>query len=413
LPRDLAFDETLGVHYGFGDGLRALAILLIVLFHAHAEIVPQLRFHGINLFVPLLDDLGRLPVAMFFVLSGFLLSRPFLAAILDGRPAPSCGDFWLARLLRIYPLYAFAVVAVAAIDVALMHQRVTAADVATHLTFTHTLSPATSETISGPFWTMAIDAQFYLLLPLLAAAAAAATRRASVAARIEFIVWASLGVLVLNALLRFALLLPMRRPVGIALEEMVTKNIWGTLGVFLLGVLVQLWTMFAGRFSSESRRRSARRAFAAGAGLLTVHVVAEVLHLHAAGGYVALSDKIWGALEDVVGGAGCALIVLGFAARPDGAVARVLSAPAAVAFAALSYAVYLFHSTVLKALSPALAGLPVNAGFALLFVLGLGAVLLPAYAANRLIERPFLRLKDRLRVRLSARVSAVERAAGS
>lgn len=407
-PDDLRFDERQRVHYGFGDGLRALAILLIVLFHAHAEIVPELRFHGMNLFVPLLDDLGRLPVAMLFVLSGFLLSRPFLAAILGARPLAPFGEFWLARLLRIYPLYAFAVGAVALIDLFCMHHTVTAADVVSHLTFAHTMSPATAESISGPFWTMAIDAQFYILLPLLAAAALALTQRGSVAVRIRFVVAASLGILLLNALVRFALLLQVRVPVQIALEEVLIKNIWGTLGVFLLGALVQLWTMFAGRFSLEARRRISRGAFAAAAVVLAIHVVGEVLHLHGASGYVAMRDKIWGALDDAIAGTGCALLVLGLAAQPASFAARALSAPAAVTFAALSYAVYLFHSTVLKALSPRLEALPVNTGFVVLFVLGLTAVVPLAFAAHHSIERPFLQVKERLRPRAAPR-PAVER----
>jgi peptidoglycan/LPS O-acetylase OafA/YrhL len=410
---ELTFDETPGVRFGFGDGLRALAILLIVLFHAHAEIVPQLRFHHANLFVPLLDDLGRLPVAMLFVLSGFLLSRPFLAAILDGGPLPHPGEFWLARFLRIYPLYACAVAAVAIVDAAFMHQRVTAADIASHLTLTHTFSPDTAETISEPFWTLAVDAQFYLLLPLLGAAASLSTRGRSVAGRIAFLIVASLGVLALDAVIRFALLLPVRSPVPIALEEVLTKNIWGTLGVFLLGALVQLWTMFAGRIPPQSRRSLARRAFVAAGVLLAAHVAAEVVHLHAAGGYVAMPDKLWGAFEDVVAGGGCALLLLGLAARPDGHAARLLATPAAVSFAALSYAVYLFHSTVLKALSPLLGALPVNAGFAALFVAGLSVVLPLAFVAHRVVERPFLRLKDRLRGQFAVSRPAVERAAGN
>lgn len=397
LSRGLQFDERLRVHYGFGDGLRALAILLIVLFHAHVEIVPQLRFHRINLFVPLLDDLGRLPVAMFFVLSGFLLSRPFLGALLDARTLPSFGHFWLARVLRIYPLYAFAVIAVAIVDVLCMHQSLSAADLLTHLTFTHTLFEATAETIAGPFWTMAIDAQFYLLLPFLAAAAAAFTRRMSVAGRIEFIAAASLGILFLNAVVRFLLLLSVRVPVSTSLEKVLIKNIWGVLGMFLLGALVQLWTMFAGNVSSDERHRLARRAFTAGALVLAFHIVGTVLHLHGAAGYVTFRDKLWGAVEDPIAGLGCALLVLGFSAHPEALVARALSSPPAVAFAVLSYAMYLFHSTVLKAMSPLFGSLPANAGFLVLFVSGLMVVLPIAYATHHTIELPFLRIKEKLR----------------
>ncbi|HVA10440.1 MAG TPA: acyltransferase family protein, partial [Acidimicrobiales bacterium] len=47
-------------------------------------------------------DLG---VSVFFLISGFLLNRPFALAHLSGRQSPSVGRFWIRRLLRIVPAY--------------------------------------------------------------------------------------------------------------------------------------------------------------------------------------------------------------------------------------------------------------------------------------------------------------------
>jgi len=44
-------------------------------------------------------------VSVFFVISGFLLYRPFAAAHLDGHPAPGARVFWGRRLRRIIPAY--------------------------------------------------------------------------------------------------------------------------------------------------------------------------------------------------------------------------------------------------------------------------------------------------------------------
>jgi peptidoglycan/LPS O-acetylase OafA/YrhL len=395
LPRDLQHDPRPRVHYGFADGLRALAILLIVVFHAHVEIVPKVRLHGFNLLV-VLDDLGQLPVAMLFVLSGFLLSRPFLKSILDAKTLPSLRQFWLARLLRIYPLYSVAVAAVAIFDVSYLRQRITAADVATHLTMSHTLFLATAASISGPLWTMAIDAQFYLLLPLLAAIALARTRRMSVAGRVEFVLIASLLILAANVLIRFLLLLPVHAPIEPTQEGVLLKNAWGILGVFLIGVVVQLSTMFAGSVSQERRQRVAKAALWAGAMALGAHLVITILHLHSANGYVAVPDKIWGALADPIAGIGCGLLVLALAATPRGLPARILSAPPAVTFAGLSYAIYLFHASALKALTPYYRALPPDLGFALLLISGLVVILPIVLVSHHLVERPFLDLKERI-----------------
>jgi peptidoglycan/LPS O-acetylase OafA/YrhL len=44
-------------------------------------------------------------VSVFFLISGFLLYRPFVVANLAGRPAPDLRRFWTRRLLRIVPAY--------------------------------------------------------------------------------------------------------------------------------------------------------------------------------------------------------------------------------------------------------------------------------------------------------------------
>src|SRR4051794_41795500 len=54
-------------------------------------------------------------VALFFVLSGFLLYRPFVAARLDGRPAPSAGRYLRRRLLRILPPFWLALLVMGAL----------------------------------------------------------------------------------------------------------------------------------------------------------------------------------------------------------------------------------------------------------------------------------------------------------
>ena len=82
------------------DGLRALAALSIVLTHvafASGANAPNL----LGAFFARMDG----GVAVFFVLSGFLLYRPFVLAHLHDRPRPTAGPFLWRRFLRIYPAY--------------------------------------------------------------------------------------------------------------------------------------------------------------------------------------------------------------------------------------------------------------------------------------------------------------------
>ncbi|MGZ6963594.1 MAG: acyltransferase family protein [Acidimicrobiia bacterium] len=87
-------------HFPCFDGLRALAALSIVLTHvafASGANAPNI----LGAFFARMDG----GVAVFYVLSGFLLYRPFVVAHLHERPRPAAGPFLWRRFLRIYPAY--------------------------------------------------------------------------------------------------------------------------------------------------------------------------------------------------------------------------------------------------------------------------------------------------------------------
>ena len=99
------------------EGLRALAAGAIVLLHAWSILataglvgtaVPAYSIAA----QPLHDG-----VTLFFVLSGFLLWRPFARAIASGRDLPSLRRYARNRALRILPAY-WAVLALSALVLA-------------------------------------------------------------------------------------------------------------------------------------------------------------------------------------------------------------------------------------------------------------------------------------------------------
>ena len=91
------------------DGMRAIAAGSILVTHVAA-------ITSFNLLNPLGAYTARLNmgVAFFFVISGFLLYRPFLAARFAGRPPPRIRDYARRRVLRIVPAYWLALTVLAA-----------------------------------------------------------------------------------------------------------------------------------------------------------------------------------------------------------------------------------------------------------------------------------------------------------
>jgi peptidoglycan/LPS O-acetylase OafA/YrhL len=146
------------------DGLRGVAVLLVLWYHVW-EIsflpapVPWLQF------VP---ETGFVGVHLFFFLSGFVISYPFIAAAAAGGPAPSWAEFAWRRFVKIVPSYVLCIAVAYAIGYA---QRQPGAslvpDLGSHLFFVHTWFPQRYGTISGVLWTLAVEVEFYFIFPLL------------------------------------------------------------------------------------------------------------------------------------------------------------------------------------------------------------------------------------------------------
>ena len=110
---------------------------------------------------------GGYGVAMFFVLSGFLLSMPFLKAHKDRRPMPSLKIYTVRRLARIVPAYYLCVVLLMVLY-GLIHTRQGLLCLGTLLTFTNSFYAAGAmPPWDGPLWSISVEMIFYLLLPLL------------------------------------------------------------------------------------------------------------------------------------------------------------------------------------------------------------------------------------------------------
>ena len=87
------------------DGLRAIAALSVVVYHAWLYTLPTVTAaHRDTLGDQVIHEL-RLGLVLFFVLSGFLLWRPFVAAARGRRPRPGTREYLVRRGARVLPAY--------------------------------------------------------------------------------------------------------------------------------------------------------------------------------------------------------------------------------------------------------------------------------------------------------------------
>jgi peptidoglycan/LPS O-acetylase OafA/YrhL len=147
------------------EALRGWAILLVFLFHADGVITGNDRIGTLVSPVMAFITAGHTGVTLFFVLSAFLLSRPFFEEGRGGRRVDR-RNFYRRRILRIMPLYTVAVV----VAVALSAAKPTAlADGLRALFFLNSFTGTIASLIpySAVWWSLATEVQFYLALPIL------------------------------------------------------------------------------------------------------------------------------------------------------------------------------------------------------------------------------------------------------
>ena len=172
------------------DGIRALAAFAVVLTHVGFITGRSLRA---DLLGPVLSR-GDCGVTIFFLLSGFLLYRPFALYAMGLAPRPLVGQFLWRRGLRIFPALWLAVVVTLAL---ITTYRVRASDYLQYLLLIQTYDNHDYDPNLTQLWTLAVEIAFYALIPILAALAARGRRTPEAALRRQFVM---LGVLAVEAL---------------------------------------------------------------------------------------------------------------------------------------------------------------------------------------------------------------------
>ena len=158
------------------DGVRAIACLAVLVFHISLRSTglhiwkSLLNIHTvagtITYFVVALTWSGDTGMILFFLLSSFLLFLPYAKALLFDSPWPALRHFYLRRIFRILPGY-YTVLFLLAL---FFHPELLSPRNWQYLwTFlTLRMNFALAGYLDGPIWTLPIEFQFYLLLPILA-----------------------------------------------------------------------------------------------------------------------------------------------------------------------------------------------------------------------------------------------------
>jgi len=172
-PADVAQPgESRHAHFPCFDGLRAIAAGAVLLHHAGFATGFSER-HRFGEFLAHGDS----GVSVFFLISGFLLYRPFVARHLSDRPATPMDRFWWRRLLRIFPGYWVALVGIYVLFGFGRGSLSTPGDFVTYFGLTQIYDTSRYFYGVNQAWTLATELSFYLFLPLYALAIRGIARR--------------------------------------------------------------------------------------------------------------------------------------------------------------------------------------------------------------------------------------------
>jgi peptidoglycan/LPS O-acetylase OafA/YrhL len=144
------------------DSLRAIAALAVL--GTHAAIFAGAAYPGSA--VGRYTERLEVGLTIFFVISGFLLYRPFVAARVDGDQAQGVGGYAWRRFLRIAPAY-WAALTVSAIVLS-KHEVFTSKGIPAYYLMAQSYD---GETLPGGLtqaWTLTVEVAFYAFLPLWA-----------------------------------------------------------------------------------------------------------------------------------------------------------------------------------------------------------------------------------------------------
>lgn len=353
-------------------GLRGIAAGWVMLFHFWLLIgAPRLAPFSFDLTA--LFSGGFIGVDLFFVLSGFLLGLPFLAWANRTRPFPDLITFWKRRCLRVLPAYyvQLAVLILAGWIVTGIWP-VDLRKLLAYLSMEFVYFAGIEPMLNGVWWSLPVEWNFYVVLPLLGLAFAYAR-------------WWLVALLALVASVCFRLF---------CYDLLMSARTLGPIGyAAIIHLPARLDEFVFGMLAAWAHLRRARAPSRTGTLALLVGVggiVALMKGLDGRGDFFATGDAPWIFVYATFAGAALALVV--YASASGSWLAGYLFNGRLLAFlGTISYSLYLWHAIVFQ--------VAYRSGFSQWAPVAhpgtLGLLLIPlaialSWFSYRLTEHPFL-----------------------
>ncbi len=362
------------------DTLRALAIALVFLYHYQVFVSHAPTFGW-------LGDVGWTGVDLFFVLSGYLIGHQVFAGVARGQ-ALSLPAFYARRLLRTMPAF-WVVLAAYFLFPAFMGGK-TPPPLWRFLSFTQNwgLQPGTAFSHA---WSLCIEEQFYLLLPLAVWAGVRAAAAWGLRVRT---LWVLLAVLTLAAMAwRGWLWWTLGREVAVGghgTQGYYPAVYYATLtriDEFIPGLAVALWR--------HAHPAAWARAVAHGRAWFAAGVAAVALAWYGVAEHYYIDGEGYGGFMSIAGYSlvAWAYAVMVVAALSEGSPLKRRAVPGAGWLAACSYSVYLTHKAVAVNVAHALA--PWQLPQPMVIALVTAACGVVGWVLYRGVEKPVMRWRDR------------------
>lgn len=367
------------------DHLRALAIIIVFVYHYN------MFGHPAGLY-DYLGSWGWTGVDLFFVLSGFLIGGQLFAKIAkDARV--SYGEFYFKRSLRILPAY-FAVLALY-IAIPGFKERSQLPPLWRMFTFTQNFGLDLSK--EGAFshaWSLCIEEQFYLFLPLLIIGLHAIKAHKK-------------AIYILPALFLFGFairtylwydVIPHQESFGRAYYMYIYYPTWSRLDGLLAGVALAAFYYFKPQSWQKLTAKGNRIFFIALTLLAGAWFIAHDQHQYetrgAIFGYPAIAIG-YGALVFAALSPTC------FLYKYSSRITRFI--------AVLSYSIYLTHKQLIHLTHEFLQSRGIDNDSYTSFWISTAVALLGGWLLHLIVEKPFLRLRDRwLARRKNAKTPALQ-----
>src|SRR5262245_7136114 len=298
-------------------GIRFYAAILVYLYHVHLIPGTETFSETSGLF-----NAGAVGVSFFFVLSEFILTYNYADVFRDGVCAASYRQFVWDRLTKIYPVHVLTLFIALPVAILSPHLPLDWRAVPVHLlllqSFWPSATPAFSDYLNVPSWSISCEWFFYMLAPMAMFCALGARRR-----------W--VPVVVTGAYVAALVFVLWHYQSHTTRFYFVSRFAPSRFVEFLAGI-------FAARvFLKSSRRRLGALSGAAQvAGLALIMVVA-----------VYGQDVLWPLSQGLLCMPGSVLLVLGLASGRGLLVAH-LSRHALNRLGTASFSLYLIHAPILR-----------------------------------------------------------------